>query len=304
MRAPWVAIMLLTLGVPAVRAADRVRDENAGTLKPNVLGMTPEDLQAAYPEYFKATKNGRVQPLAVPNIFRSGDVLNVGKVVMKVTDIGLLGNPYTNLTSDPSGQWPGQSGVEYLNAIAFAVGAVNPTASDPNAVRRVSYFLEWRPKTLDPADDIYPAYDGIINGVRFGNDDNDFDFYGNPKIDEDFLDGRDNDGDGKIDEDFAAIGQKMFSCAIWDNTIEAINFAQAERHVPLGLETHVAAWAYSLSQFENFDVVQYDIFNRSGHTLDSLVVGFLVDMDCGPTDNSSYFTDDVNLPYYPSGEYT
>ena len=38
--------------------------------------------------------------------------------------------------SDPSGQWPGSSGIEYLNYIALSVGAVNPNATDPNAIRR------------------------------------------------------------------------------------------------------------------------------------------------------------------------
>ena len=55
----------------------------------------------------------------------------------------------------------------------LAVGAVNPYATDPNAIRRVSYFTEWRPPTLDPVDKIYRAYDGILNGARFVNDDDD-----------------------------------------------------------------------------------------------------------------------------------
>src|SRR6185503_4615221 len=265
--------------------------------KPWILGLTPQELQEAYPEYFRVNAQGRVEPLAIPNIFTAGSgVRDVGKVAMKITNFGLLGNPFTNLTSDPSGQWPGQSGVEYLNAIAFAVGAVNPTASDPNAVRRVSYFREWRPPSLDAADDIYPAYDGIINGIRFNNDDNDRDFSfipDKPKIDEENLDGRDNDGDGRIDEDYAALGQKMWSCTIRDDTPEAINTVRFERHAPLGLEVYQRAWAYSLSQYENFNVIDYEIFNRSGHILDSLVVGWLVDMDSGPFDNASYFNDDL-----------
>ena len=35
-------------------------------------------------------------------------------------------------------------------------------------------------------------------------------------IDEDFLNGFDDDDDGLIDEDFAAVGQQMFSCQYWD----------------------------------------------------------------------------------------
>ena len=87
------------------------------------------------------------------------------------------------------------------------------------------------------------------------------------------MDGRDNDGDGKIDEDYAAIGQQMFSCVIRDDTPQAINTTFNEKHVPLGLECRQTAWAYSIAGFQDFDVIQYDIYNRSGHTLDSMTVG-------------------------------
>jgi len=107
----------------------------------------------------------------------------------------------------------------------------------------VSSGGEWRPATLDPVDKIYRAYDGILNGARYVNDDQDVDpITGIARIDEDFLDGRDNDLDGSIDEDFAAIGQQMFSCMMRDDTPQAINTAFAEKHVPLGLECQQMAW--------------------------------------------------------------
>lgn len=296
-------LLALAMWIPGAALAD------APETRPGVPASVKSWVRDAYPEYFQPDpKTGRVQPLAIPNIFTSGSgVLDVGKVAMKITNNGLLGNPFTNLTSDPSGQWPGQSGIEYLNAAAFAIGAVNPTASDPNAIRRVSYFREWRPPTLNAEDDIFPAYDGIIHGIRFNNDDGDRDFSfipDKPRIDEDHLDGRDNDGDGEVDEDYAALGQKMWSCTIRDDTPEALNLAQAERHVPLGVEVRQRAWAYSLSQFENFNVIDYEIINRSGHVLDSLVVGWLVDIDSGPFDNASYFNDDLDVPGFPSGQFT
>ena len=46
---------------------------------------------------------------------------------------------------------------------------------------------------------------------------------GDVPIDEDRLDGVDNDGDGRVDEDFAAIGQQMFSCMYKDDTPEAVS---------------------------------------------------------------------------------
>ena len=245
------------------------------------------------------------RPMAIPDIFGQGSVLNVGNLVMKVTNNGLVGNPFTNVSSDPSAQWPGASSIEYLNFAGFAIGAVNPFATDPNAVRRVSYLnLEWRPATLDPEDRIYRAYDGIVNGVRFVNDDSDNDpLTGDPLIDEDFLDGHDNDGDGKIDEDYGAIGQQMYSCVMRDDTPQSIAAAAAERHVPLGVECRQTAWAYSIPGFTDFNVVNWKFINRSGHELDSVVIGFRVDMDCGPLDKSNFFSDDFDAPQYPFGRF-
>lgn len=250
------------------------------------------------------TRARPARPAAIPDIFGPGSVLNVGNVLMKVTNFGLDGNPFTNLSSDPSMQWPGASSVEYMNFLGMAVGAVNPLATDPTALRRVSYSTEWRPPSLDAEDRIYRAYDGIVNGTRFVNDDGDLDpATGDERIDEDFLDGRDNDGDGKIDEDYAAIGQQMYSCVMRDDTPQAVQAAAAERHVPLGLECRKIAWAYSIPGYTDFNVIQYDFYNRSGHQLDSVSVAFRVDMDCGPLDKANYFSDDFDLPQYPHGNF-
>src|SRR5262249_44978136 len=174
----------------------------------------------------------------------------------------------------------------------------------------VSYLQEWRPPTLDPGDRIYRAYDGILNGTRFVNDDGDFDpLTGLARIDEDFLDGRDNDGDGKIDEDYAAIGQRMYTCVIRDDTAQAVAAAAAERHVPLGgavgrgVECRQSAWAYSIPGFTDFNVVNWHFFNRAGHELDSVVIGFRVDFDCGPVDKSNFFSDDFDANMYPFGHF-
>ncbi len=290
-----VAVLLLGGTVPAVAQDDGVHHF---LRKGEFDGMTEDQVKAAWPEWFPHVVNGRVKPAALPDIFGPGAVLNVGNVVMKITNNGFNGNPFTNLSSDPSCQWPGVSGIEYLNFVGLAVGGKNPGATDPTAIRRVSYIQEFRPPTLDPVDRIYRAYDGIINGTRFGDDDTD------GEIDEDFLDGHDNDGNHGADEDFAAIGQQMFSCIMRDDTPQAINAASNERHVPLGVEVQQLAWAYSIPGYTDFDVIEWTIFNRSGHLIDSLAVGAAVDMDCGPADKASYWTDDVDLGPFPSGEFT
>jgi len=280
---------------------------------PALARLSPDDPEyQGFREYEKevlarmspASGRAGARPMAIPDVFGPGAVLDVGNVVMKVTNFGLVGNPFTNISSDPSCQWPGKSAVEYMNFCGVAMGAVNPFASDPNAVRRVSITTEWRPATLDAEDRMYRAYDGIINGVRFTNDDSDSDpLTGDGLYDEDFLDGRDNDGDGRIDEDFAAIGQQQYTCVIRDDTEQAIAAAAAERHVPLGVECRQTAWAYSIPGFTDFNVVNWKFFNRSGHELDSVVIGFRVDMDCGPTEKSNFFSDDFDVPQYPFGRF-
>src|SRR5262245_29322723 len=130
-----------------------------------------DEFKAGFPELFPPAGSGRVRPMDVPDIFGPGAVLNVGNVYMKVTNIDAVGNPYPNLSSDPGGQWPGSSGIEYLSFIALGVGAVNKTATDPGSIRRVSLGPEWRPQTLDPEDRMYKSYDGQVNGQRGVDDD-------------------------------------------------------------------------------------------------------------------------------------
>ncbi len=291
------ACSLLGGTAPGVRADEMSR-------KPNIDGWTDAQIRAAFPEFYELQGNRRIRPAAIPDIFGPGAVLTVGNLFMKVTNFGIIGNPFTNVSSDPSAQWPGASSVEYMNYILLSVGAVNPLASDPTAVRRVSRFPEWRPATLAPEDRMYPAYDGILNGTRFVNDDGDVDpLTGDARIDEDFLDGHDNDGDNRIDEDFAALGQKTFSCVMTDYSVEAINAVLNEKHVPLGLDCQQLGWAYSIPGFQNFNVIEYTLINRSGHALDSLVVGWQVDLDTGPVSKANYYTDDLDLPGFPSGEF-
>lgn len=302
-------VMLLLLAATAAIAQDEQGSGffRKGTIDGTLDGMTEAEFKAAFPEYFPVQGSGVASPADIPDIFGPGAVLSVGNVYMKVTNFGIFGNPWTNVSSDPSAQWPGASGIEYLNLAGLAVGAVNPMATDPNAIRRVSSLTEWRPPTLDPEDKMYRAYDGILNGARLFNDDDDKytrdeGLYraGDARIDEDFLDGRDNDLDGSIDEDYGALGQQTITCVVRDDTPQAIAASAAEKHVPLGLEVQQMAWAYSIPGFTEFNVVQYTIFNRSGHVLDSLFVGGLVDMDCGPATASSYWQDDRDLAGFPS----
>jgi len=300
-----IAIALSAFAAIATLAMPALARLQPGEVEYEDLKKFEAEMQARGVRIGQTTSpRGPALPAAIPDIFGPGAVLNVGNVFMKVTNNGIDGNPFTAVSSDPSCQWPGASSTEYMNFIGLGVGAVNPLATDPTALRRVSLFQEWRPATLEAEDRIYRAYDGIVNGSRFINEDGDSETrFGFPMFDEDFLDGRDNDGDGSIDEDYGAIGQQMFSMTIRDDTPQAIAAGGAERHVPLGVEAQKTAWAYSIPGFTNFNIIHHKFINRSGHVLDSLVVGFRVDMDCGPTEIGTYFSDDFDINVFPQGDF-
>ena len=234
---------------------------------------------------------------APPAIVGPGAVLRIGRVHMKVANGGVIGNPYTNVSSDPSGQWPDDSHVEYLNFIGLAVGAKDPSPPPGAPAHRVSYLNEWSPPTADAEDRMYRTNEGALGGKPLVDDD------GDGKTDEDFLDGRDNDGDGSIDEDFGALGYEAFTCVMRDDGFYT-QPGGGEPYFPLGLEVRQMAWAYPLPGLEDFVAVRYSILNRSGHPLDSVYVGFAVDFDAGPPAIApGFYADDRDLPGYPSGEF-
>ena len=234
---------------------------------------------------------------AVPEINGPGNVSTAGNVWMKTTNIGILGNPFTAQSSDPSAQWPGPSGVEYLFFIGLWVAAKNPEAIDPALVRRVSHNTEWRPPTLAPEDRIYKTYDGQVNGAREVDDD------GDNAVDEEYLNGKDDDFDGRIDEDYAAYSQLMYTCELRDDTDQAVNANFAEKHVPFGLLVQQSTLSFAVPGANDFAAADFKIINQSGHELDSVFVGFFVEQDVGPTADDRYFSDDLPEPRVPQGDF-
>jgi hypothetical protein len=234
---------------------------------------------------------------AVPEINGPGRVSTAGNVWMKTTNIGVLGNPFTAQSSDPSGQWPGPSGVEYLFFIGLWIAAKNPEAIDPALVRRVSHNTEWRPPSLLPEDKIYQTYDGQLNGAREVDDD------GDRQVDEEFLNGKDDDFDGRIDEDYAAYSQLMYTCELRDDTDQAVNANFAEKHVPFGLLVQQSTLSFAVPGANDFAAADFKIINQSGHQLDSVYVGFFVEQDVGPTADDRYFSDDIPEPRVPQGDF-
>jgi hypothetical protein len=273
MRILLPALMLLLIAVPPARAAfDSDRPAHS-----------------RYP----------IEVNAVPDINGPGAcVSTAGNVWIKSTNFGFFGYPFTANSSDPSGQWPGPSGTQYLGFWSLWIAAKNTQATDFGNLRRVSGNpFEWRPPSLAPEDRIYTAFEGQPNGQRDVDDDLD------GHVDEEFLNGKDDDGDGAIDEDFAAISQQMCTLEVRDDTQQAIDAPSAEKHVPFGILVRETTFAFAVPGANDFVGKSYEIFNQSGHQLDSVFVGFFIDFDIGPSADDRFFADDLTIPMVPSGDF-
>ena len=210
---------------------------------------------------------------AVLDVEDKGPVLEAGNFRMRVTNIGVLGNPYYDAgrSSDPSFEFPAYSGIELLNHAELWVGAV-----DEDGSHRVSGgpMLEWRP-TLDPADHVQLRRRSDL-GSRRGYDDD-----GDGRVDEEILNGVDDDGDGFVDEDLGLFADQDAGCRFVDDRPEAVNYGYptGESHVPLGLTVDQTASAWSFPGYETMCAVHYVVTNHGTKHLRDLYCGVLADLD-------------------------
>ena len=152
----------------------------------------------------------------VMDINDRGPVLDAGSFVLRVTNVGTLGNAFFDqgFCFDPSFEYPKGSGHEALNHAELWVGAV-----DSAGAVRVSGgpMLEWRP-TLDPADRVLVRRAGQPGTLRGIDDD------GDSRVDEEILNGKDDDGDGRIDEDLALPADQVCAADYADDYPQSINY--------------------------------------------------------------------------------
>jgi hypothetical protein len=215
-----------------------------------------------------------------PNIYTH----DVGKVTLQVPNLGFFGNPWIEALSF------GWEGGEYLYVAGLWIGALDED-NIPH-VSTAAYDTEFRP-SLSPIDHIYISYEGIPGGKRAGLGGSDGDDDGDGKVDEDFQNGYDDDHDTKIDEDFGAIGQQMFSCQYRDDSQEAKN--RFNEHVPWGLLVQQRSFGWAVSGSNEFIGVDYNILHQGSKVMRNVYVGFFVDADAGPKAqrNPGYWEDDL-----------
>ncbi len=224
-----------------------------------------------------------------------------GNLLLHMSNAGFLGDFFGNFCNRPSAEWPPGSNNEYLFMGGLWVGAVD---ADGNPhVSTGAYEVEFLPDFNDPIDRVYTSFEGAREGARFSltgdatSADDDGDATGptdTAHINEDFLNGRDDDGDGLIDEDYEAVSQQMFASEYTDYNEVATN--QNAEHVPLFLRVQQRSFSWSSGGAENMIGVDYKIWNDGNRPLRDIYLGFFVDSDVGPADDDTYpnmFQDDL-----------
>jgi hypothetical protein len=207
---------------------------------------------------------------ATLDIEDGGPVLSAGRVRLRVTNAGILGNAFYDrgLSNDPSFEFPDGSGNELLDHAELWVGGRDATGTP-----RVSGgpILEWRP-TLAPEDTVLVAWHGRL-GARQGIDDD-----GDGKVDEERLNAKDDDGDGEIDEDLGFSAQELLAADYVDDRPEAVNFVypNGETHHPLGLSVHQEVLGWGTPGLDGMAGIQFTITNHGDGPVRDVYLGMLV----------------------------
>ncbi len=224
---------------------------------------------------------------------------NVGKLILHTSNqgvFGTFGNADFNVA--PSAQWlPGQPH-DYLYAAGLWLGGVVDNDVDGDGfypdtlVSSAVYQREFWPDFFDPLAAIYTTWEGRPGGQRYFDDD------GDGSVDEDEIDGRNNDpwNDTRVDEDHAAISQQMFRCTYYDTTNFNDRISDPRNfHFPLGLKITQESYQWIATNWDDFVGIDFTIENITDESIKSAYVGFMIDSDVGNTRlTASIFTDDLS----------
>lgn len=230
---------------------------------------------------------------AVLDIEDRGPVLRAGRFAMRVSNVGVIGNPWFGLgrSFDPSFEFPRGSGQELLGRAELWV-----SGRRFDGVHRVSGgpMYEWRP-TIDPADRVRNVVAGAP-GSRWNFDDD-----GDGRVDDETFNGRDDDGDGRVDEDFDLPAQQMLTAEFTDDRPEAVSYAypNGEQHLPLGLAVHQEVLGWSQPGSDNIAVLRFVVTNTSGRPMTDVRLGIYVDLDSRLAAARGGHLDDrvIRMPY-------
>ena len=228
-------------------------------------------------------------------------VMNVGELHVNITNFGLIGSyaPATCSFCDaPSAQWPAGSGVEYLFGAGLWVGGVlcgqqMVSTGQPEMEIRAETGVRATLYEARGGEVVRPTGNTSAGGRRFPDIDPDDD--GDFLEDEEFLNGYDDDEDGRIDEDFAQIGSQMIVCTMYDNTGMATELYPD--HQPMDLKIDQSAYAFESDAIDDCVALDYLITNVGTATVEDMYVGIYADPDIGPRDRPNRKDDDMAGSY-------
>ncbi|HEU4929989.1 MAG TPA: hypothetical protein VFU38_09165, partial [Candidatus Krumholzibacteria bacterium] len=192
-------------------------------------------------------------------------VHDVGELRVHASNWGQIGSwpgagfPFSNA---PSAEWPAGSRVEYLFVGGIWVGAL--LEGVPHATTS-AYETEFRPSN-DIRDIVYESSFGTPGGHRIPSPTADDD--GDGSLDEDILDGYDNDIDGLIDEDYPAISDQMLARRFTDN--QPAVFPIYPEHVALELDVYEQSYQFSHPDFDDFVGLTVTMRNMGNKPLDNV----------------------------------
>jgi hypothetical protein len=194
----------------------------------------------------------------------------------------VLGPGRVQLTVTRDGRWldftPSWNGGQSL----FSVGGLVVYARDPDG--RLGEIVNTATGDIHVSENvtrIRRSYEGVQHGSRAPSPDPDDDHDG--RANEDRLDGVDNDGDGRIDEDFAAIGDEM---------IATCYFAPGVSGEGTQLAFDQESYAWALPHIDGTIMISVSIKNVGADALEDVRIGAFFEKD-GPFYFSNWI---VSLP--------
>lgn len=221
-------------------------------------------------------------------------VHDVGAVHLNITNFGLIGSqpglatPYSHA---PSLEYPAGSGIDFLWVAGLWVGA---RVEGVPHVTTGQYAVELIGDPEDPLDTIYRSQEGATGSLRYPSPLADDD--GDGLEDEDPLDGIDNDLDGSVDEDFAAISHQYFRTVMRD--FGPVLEQSLPDHTPLGIEVTQESFQWAASDLDDFVGIRFVIRNAGTSTLEDVQVGMFADFDvASPEDDLPGFFEGERVAY-------
>lgn len=182
-------------------------------------------------------------------------------------------------------EYPAGSGIEHLYSAGLLIGAVVTDSTDSQPVREYAsvtstYGLSGETETTPEDTSIWVTSSDSLNGHNQRAFDDDVD----GRVDEDELDGVDNDRDGSIDEDYGAVSEHDIYFGYTDTSLATF----PGRHRPLGIR--VWQRSYSWKRLVNRPIlpIEYTIVNIGRNVLHDVFVGFQCEFDVGGPTHLTY----------------